>query len=131
MHPILARRARLALYLGVWVLAGVLLSSLIARPAGPGSIPSLAIALPLAITYAFFCLSSWYVARGAPLGTTGTIPLVASAVSAALISSALWLLLARGWIGVLGRRGVVADPAATFDRNARLREVGTGHFAAV
>ena len=117
MHPILARGGRLALYLGAWLLAGVLLSSLIARPAGPGSGEALAIALPLAITYAFFCLSAWYVSRSAPLATTGAIRVVATALSAAVISSAAWLLLARTWIDVLAARGIVLDGAATFDRN--------------
>ena len=50
MHPILASGRRLALYLGLWIVAGVLLSSLIARPGGPASTEALAIALPLAIT---------------------------------------------------------------------------------
>lgn len=117
MHPILARGGRLALYLGLWMLAGVLLSALLARPGGPASSESLAIAVPLAITYAFFCLSAWYVSRSAPLATTGTIRLIASALSAALISSAAWLAMARAWIEVLARRGVLFDAASTFDRN--------------
>jgi hypothetical protein len=117
MHPILASGGRLALYLGLWIVAGVLLSSLIARPGGPGSTEALTIALPLAITYAFFCLSAWYVARSAPLSTTGALRLAAGALTAALITSAVWLLLSRLWIEVLARRGLVADAAATFDRN--------------
>jgi two-component system sensor histidine kinase AlgZ len=117
MHPILARGGRLALYLGVWIVAGVLLSSLIARPGGPGSPEALAIALPLAVTYAFFCLSAWYVSRSAPLATSGTIRLVTTALTAALITSGAWLFLARVWIEVLARRGIVADAAASFDRN--------------
>ena len=117
MHPILARGGRLALYLGVWLLAGVLLSSLIARPGGPGAGEALAIALPLAIIYAFFCLSAWYLSRSAPIATTGTLRLITSVLTAALISSAAWLFLARIWIETLARRRIVADAAATFDRN--------------
>jgi two-component system sensor histidine kinase AlgZ len=117
MHPILARGGRLSVYLGAWIVAGVLLSSLIARPGGPASVEALAIALPLAVAYAFFCLSAWYVSRSAPLATTGTIRLVASGLSAAFITSAAWLLLARVWIETLARRGTVADAAATFDRD--------------
>jgi len=117
MHPILARGSRLALYLAVWMVAGVLLASLIARPGGPGSPEALAIALPLALSYAFFCLSAWYVSRSAPLATSGPIRVVTSAVSAAFISSAAWLLLARVWIAILAGRGIVEDAAATFDRN--------------
>jgi signal transduction histidine kinase len=117
MHPILARGGRLALYLGVWLAAGILLSSLIARPGGPGSIEALAIALPLAIVYAFFCLSAWYVSRGAPLANTGAIRLLVTTLASALITSAVWLLLARAWIEMLAGRGLVADASATFDRN--------------
>jgi len=117
MHPILARGGRLALYLGVWLAAGILLSSLIARPGSPGSIEALAIAVPLAIMYAFFCLSAWYVSRSAPLANTGTIRPLVSALTSALITSAVWLLLARVWIELLARRGIVSDAAALFDRN--------------
>jgi len=117
MHPILARRGRLALYLVGWVVAGVLLSSLVARPGGPGSVEALAIAIPMALAYAFFCLSAWYVSRSAPLTTTTPIRLIASIAGASLITAAVWLPLAQFWIGVLARRGVVADAGATFDRN--------------
>ena len=117
MHPILARGGRLALYLAVWFAAGILLSSLIARPGGPGSIEALAIALPLAIVYAFFCLSAWYVCRGAPLASTGAIRLLVTTLASALITSAVWLLLGRVWIELLADRGIVADASATFDRN--------------
>ena len=117
MHPILARGGRLALYLAVWLAAGILLSSLIARPGGPGSLEALGIALPLAIVYAFFCLSAWYVSRSAPLASSGTIRLLVTTLASALITSAVWLLLGRVWIELLAGRGVVRDAAATFDRN--------------
>jgi hypothetical protein len=117
MHPILARSGRLALYLGTWCAAGVLLSSLIARPGGPGSTDALAIALPLALTYAFFCLSAWYVCRSAPIATTGSIRLVATIGMATLVTSSVWLLIGRGWIELLARRGIVSDARSTFDRN--------------
>ena len=117
MHPILARGGRLALYLAVWVAAGILLSSLIARPGGPGSIEALAIALPLATVYAFFCLSAWYVSRSAPLASSGAIRLLVTTLASALITSAVWLLLGRVWIEFLAGRAIVTDAAMTFDRN--------------
>ena len=117
MHPILARGGRLALYLAVWAAAGILLSSLIARPGGPGSIEALAIALPLAIVYAFFCLSAWYVCRSAPLASSGAVRLLVTTLASALITSAVWLLLGRAWIELLAGRAIVVDAAATFDRN--------------
>ncbi len=103
MHPILARGSRLALYLGLWVLVGILLAGLLA---GVGAIAweeSLALAIPMALAYAFVCLSAWYVSRSLPLVTTGTTRIVATAVTASVISSAIWLLLARGWVEVFLR----------------------------
>ena len=66
MHPILARGSRLALYLAVWIIVGLLLAALLAGPGGLATVDALAIALPIAIAYAFFCLSAWYVARSTP-----------------------------------------------------------------
>jgi hypothetical protein len=100
MHPILARGSRLALYLGAWALLGLLLAALLAIPGGLTAAQSSVIAIPLALVYAFFCLSAWYVARSTPLGPTGNVRLVATAVSASILSSAAWLLVARGWLQI-------------------------------
>lgn len=116
MHPILARGGRLALYLAVWALAGMLLAALLAGAGGLSRSQSLAVAMPLALTYAFFCLSSWYVSRSMPLTATGTLRLTATALTAAFMSSAGWLALARGWIEVLARRGAGFDAHTTFQR---------------
>jgi two-component system, LytTR family, sensor histidine kinase AlgZ len=116
MHPILARGGRLALYVAVWALAGVLLAALFGGTGGLSRIQSLAVAMPLALTYAFFCLSSWYVSRSMPLAATGILRLTTTALTAALISGAVWLALTRGWIEVLARRGAAFDAAVAFDR---------------
>jgi two-component system sensor histidine kinase AlgZ len=103
MHPILARGGRLALYLGLWGLVGGLLAALLAGQGGLTWRAASAVALPLAIAYAFVCLSAWYVSRGMPLVTTGAARIIVTALTAALISSGAWLLVARAWIGVLAR----------------------------
>jgi hypothetical protein len=100
MHPILARGSRLALYLGVWTIVGVLLAALLAGPGGLVATRSLAISVPLALVYAFVCLSAWYVARSTPLGATGAVRLAATALTASVISSGVWLIVARGWLEV-------------------------------
>ncbi len=64
MHPILARGGRLALYLALWVAVGVLLGVLLAAQIGLGWSRPACVALPLALLYAFVCLSAWYVSRG-------------------------------------------------------------------
>jgi signal transduction histidine kinase len=114
MHPILARGGRLALYLGVWTLVGTLLAGLLAGPGGLSTAQALAIAMPLAVTYAFFCLSAWYVSRTMPLATTGLLRLAGTTLSAAVVSSAAWLVLGRVWIELVARRGVVRDAVGAF-----------------
>jgi len=113
MHPILARGSRLALYLGVWTLVGVLLAALLAGPGGLTGTRSLVISIPLALVYAFFCLSAWYVARSTPLGPTGGMRLVATAVTASVISSAVWLIVARGWLELVAS-GIGVAPGRLF-----------------
>ena len=98
MHPILARGGRLALYLAVWTLVGLLLAALLAGPGGLGAARAVAVAVPLALAYAFFCLSAWYVSRSSPLGSSGALRLTATALTSSIISSALWLAVARGWL---------------------------------
>ena len=114
MHPILARGRRLALYLGAWTLLGLLLAALLAAPGGLGPWASLGIAIPLALVYAFFCLSAWYVARSTPLGPTGPIRLAVTALTASAISSAAWLIVARGWLQLFARGETLAHMDRAF-----------------
>jgi two-component system sensor histidine kinase AlgZ len=114
MHPILARGSRLALYLVVWALAGVLLAALLTGTGDLSWNQSLALAMPLAITYAFFCLSSWYVSRSMPLAATGMLRFTATALTAASMGGAAWLVLARGWMELLVRRRAGFDAASVF-----------------
>jgi len=114
MHPILARGRRLALYLGAWTLLGLLLAAPFAAPGGLGPAASLGIALPLALVYAFFCLSAWYVARSTPLGPTGPVRLTVTALTASVISSAAWLIVARGWLQLFARGETLAQVDRAF-----------------
>ena len=111
MHPILARGHPLALYLGMWMLVGSLLGALLAGEAAITWPQAALVALPLAFVYAFVCLSAWYVSRGMPLVATSAPRVLATAIVAAGMSGAGWLLIARGWIGVLSARNVIACAA--------------------
>ena len=114
MHPLLSRRGYLALYLLLWLLVGGLLAALLAGQRGLDWFFASAIALPLSVAFSFVCLSAWYVARGMPLAGTRTIRIVATALTAAACSSAIWVAIARGWVAILSRRFDVPDPAAAF-----------------
>jgi hypothetical protein len=116
MHPILADRRRLGLYLAAWLpLSGIL----IAIFAFEGALPWADVALltiPLDVGYAFVCLGTFYICRAAPLHTSGIAKVAGTQLGAALVSSALWLLVARGWLGVLRDSGLVPDAAAVLAR---------------
>lgn len=117
MHPLLARRERLALYLVLWTIVGALLGALLAGEAALTPAVAAAVAFPLALAYGFVCLSAWYVSRSTPLGTSGVTRVLGTAFGASMLSAAAWLLLARGWNVVLAR---MMDVTARFDRMAVL-----------
>jgi len=104
MHPLLLRRRQFGLYLFLWLLVGALLAALLVGQRGLSWVVAGAVALPLATAYSFVCLSAWYVARGMPLTGTGTLRILVTALAAAVLSSAIWLLIARAWFSVLSRR---------------------------
>jgi two-component system, LytTR family, sensor histidine kinase AlgZ len=112
MHPILARGRRLALYLAAWTLLGLFLAALLVAAGGMGPLHAAWIAIPLALVYSFFCLSAWYVARSTPLGPTGQVRLLTTVLSSSIMSSAAWLIVARGWLQIF----VGGDDLATVDR---------------
>jgi histidine kinase/histidine kinase/DNA gyrase B/HSP90-like ATPase len=112
MHPILAQRGRLTLYIISWLLAGILLAIMIRSEAPIAPAAALLLALPLALTHGFLCLSAWYVARGMPLGGTGTVRMTATAITAAIVTTAAWVLVARGWVELLKMMDVAVEPAA-------------------
>lgn len=91
MHPILARRDRLAVYVAAWAPIGGLLALLIVGSVG--WVTALAVTVPLVIVYAFMCLAAWYVCRTMPPATTGVWRLVGTSIVAALVPSALWVVL--------------------------------------
>jgi len=107
MHPILARSGRLALYFALWIAIGVLLAVLLSVQVGLHWPQATLLALPLATLYAFVCLSAWYVSRGMPLAATGAIQIVATALTASSIASAMWVLAARLWADWLAQRGIL------------------------
>lgn len=91
------------LYLALWIIAGALLASLLAGEGGLSTRAAAVVAFPLSFAYAFVCLSAWYVARSTPIATSGLPRLLSTALGAAALSSAAWVLLARGWNGLLDR----------------------------
>src|SRR5262245_46765670 len=118
MHPILARPGRLAAYAVIWVLLGALLAALLALQGALGWRDATALALPMATAYGFLCLSAWYVTRGLPIDRTGAARAIATALAAAVISSAAWLAMAPAWIALLRAFGLWTAGITAFRASA-------------
>ena len=114
MHPILARPGRLAAYLAMWAPPGLLLAALLALEGVFSWRVAAATAIPLSIAYGFLCLSAWYVAAGAPIDRAGPLRIATTASVAAFLSSAVWLLIGRGWLVVIAGFGHIADAGVAF-----------------
>jgi hypothetical protein len=95
VHPIFAARGRLNLYLLAWNPIALLIAAMLALGAGLPWVQSIALAVPLALVYAFVCLSAWYVSRQMPRSAADLFRMLGAHTAAAALSSALWLGLGR------------------------------------
>jgi hypothetical protein len=114
MHPILARPGFLAAYIAIWVPLGALLAALLAVQGVFPWLDAAFVAIPLSISYGFLSLSAWYVTGGSPVERTGALRVAATATAASFLSSALWLLIARAWLGLIASFAERGDVAASF-----------------
>ncbi len=95
MHPLLAHRRTLGLYLTAWIPIAGLLAGLLVYSGHLSWVESLLVAVPMSAIYAFLCLSAWYLCRGFPVDKTGVPRLFGIFAIAAMVSSSLWLLIGR------------------------------------
>ena len=114
MHPILVHPGRLAVYIAIWVPLGILLAALLALQGVFGWTQAGAVAVPLSISYGFLCLSAWYVTGGSPVERVGASRVAIAAVGSSLLSAAVWLLIARGWLALVGGIARWPDTSASF-----------------
>jgi two-component system, LytTR family, sensor histidine kinase AlgZ len=102
MHPLLADRKRLALYLLAWLLLAFLLALLVMEPGRVPLLDAVLFTLPPTLIYAFICITAWFPARALPLTAARAGSLVIAHFLGALVWSGVWLLLFRGWQLVIG-----------------------------
>src|SRR5215213_1500243 len=100
MHPILAQFERLAAYLALWTVLGVLVSGVLTNQ-GLSWPEALVQVLPPLLVYSFVCLSSWYVCRAMPLATSGVPGVLTAAAVAAFVAGGLWLAMHEVWLATL------------------------------
>lgn len=119
MHPALADRKRLALYLLVWTMLAIVLAVLTMEPGRTGLRLALLITVPPTLFYAFVCLAVWYPARALPLERSGAWRLIVTHFLAAIVLSSVWLVVFRMWAGTLDAiSGTDADTRIVESRTA-------------
>ncbi|MBI1798016.1 MAG: histidine kinase [Candidatus Eisenbacteria bacterium] len=107
MHPFFRRRWPLALYLGAWILIGLMFTALVWLA---GSVPferALLVMEPVVLVYGLVCLSAYWVCRKHPAGTTPAPRLANAVIVAALQASAMWVALSAPWSALVTRLGVI------------------------
>ncbi len=124
MHPILADRRSLALYLTGWLPVVALMTSAMVLTGWGGWVQSLLFVFPLTTVYAFLCLAAWYPCRALPLTNERAATAVVTHVATAAISAALWVGMAWALAGALER-------SAIWGGEARLTSEQTGLIFAV
>ena len=120
MHPVLAHRGRLALYLFGWMLLAVLLALLVFEPGRSGVPAALILIVPPALAYAFVCLAAWYPVRAMPLQRSNTAMLLVTHAVAAAALSAVWVMALGTWSRYRGSELDTKRVAALFVTGALL-----------
>jgi hypothetical protein len=111
MHPILASRRHLALYLVAWLPVVALLTAAMVMTDWGDWRQSLLFTFPMVVVFSFLSLSAWYPCRAMPLGGERPEMALLTHFAAAALSALLWVGLA--WVLAAGfeRSAVFADEA--------------------
>lgn len=131
MHPILAHRGRLGLYLLAWLPVVPLVVVLLAGRGELDGGEALALAFPLVVVYAYVCLAAWYVVRSAAArpaspgsralpGISRPLAALATQLAAAVLSGGLWIALGWVWAAALDGLGAFPGLARRFPADAHL-----------
>ncbi len=101
LHPIVARRERLLLYLAVWLAFGALLAAVVAFRGDTTFVWAAVFTIPLAILLGLQSLSCWYLVQVMPMEETPLPRLVGTWVGAGFVMLAIWVAAALGWAWLL------------------------------
>jgi len=106
VHPILARPARLAVYLAVALAFGGLLALIVDQVAPGGGLAAAAtLTVPLALVYAFQCLTVWFPVRSLASDPERGGRLVLVLTGASIAMAAIWSGVGFAWASALDARG--------------------------
>jgi two-component system, LytTR family, sensor histidine kinase AlgZ len=96
LHPVLARKGRLAPFVSTAIPLAAVMTGLLARPGAFAFGEAVSLAWLLAFLSLFLYLSVWYVVRAVPLRAGNLVRIVATHSIAAVITSSVWVLAGAG-----------------------------------
>ena len=96
LHPVLARKGRLAPFLSLAVPLAAVLIGLLVRPGAFRFGEALSLAWLLAFVSLFLYLSVWYIARATPFEGRSLLRTIATHTVAAVVTSSVWVVLGAG-----------------------------------
>ena len=91
MHPILASRRYLALYLMAWLPVVAVLTAAMVMTGWETWAQSLVFSFAMTVVYAFLCLAAWYPCRAMPLDDQHVVTALFTHFTAAVASGMLWV----------------------------------------
>src|ERR1700727_660786 len=103
MHPLIAKRGRLAFYLLAWIPLALLLAYLLIMTGGLRWPEAATLDLALALFYALICQAPWYMCMSMPLDTSQTAKIIGKHIAVAIAAGLIWIVLAKGLGVALGR----------------------------
>jgi two-component system sensor histidine kinase AlgZ len=103
MHPLLATKGRVTLYVLAWLPLAGLLGYLLSVTGKLALLESEILTVPLTLFYSFVCLAPWYMCRVMPLGPSQIPKLLGNHASAAVAAALVWIVLAKLYGLALGR----------------------------
>jgi sensor histidine kinase YesM len=103
MHPLIAGRGRISLYLLAWIPLALLLAYLLVMTGGLGWPEAASLSLPLAMFYALICLAPWTMCRVLPLDGSPALKVLGNHLAAGVVAGLIWIVLAKGLGLLFGR----------------------------
>ncbi|HEY1042560.1 MAG TPA: histidine kinase [Telluria sp.] len=101
-----ASRRGITLYLGVWLMLGLVLSALVVGATGAAWPDGIALAVPMTLVYAFAAgFPAYYLCRAFPLAGAASFRLVGVLAVSAVMAAGVWTAAVMAWNEVLAAGG--------------------------
>jgi two-component system, LytTR family, sensor histidine kinase AlgZ len=96
MHPLIAGKGRLSLYLLAWIPLAFLVAYLLVMTTGLAWLEAVTFSLPLTLLYALICLAPGYMCHALALGSTSILKILEYHSAAAAVAALTWIVAAKG-----------------------------------